>query len=121
MRSCAAVARIAEARNQAWLGDIEGLNVSLAADQQNRAVGALRPRVGEGGKLEIDVSPELIHRQITLIGSWVTSVGRMEELAVNLVRWNLRPESTVTERMGLDEAAAAYATADLGPPSRSGS
>ena len=34
--------------------------------------------VGEGGRLEIDVSPRLIHRQLTVHGSWVTSLGHME-------------------------------------------
>ncbi|HSH23895.1 MAG TPA: zinc-binding dehydrogenase [Acidimicrobiales bacterium] len=70
--------------------------------------------VGEGGRLEIDASPVLIHRQITLYGSWVTSIGRMEELVERLVRWDLHPERTVTDRFPLDEAAAAYATADAG-------
>ncbi len=70
--------------------------------------------VGEGGRLEVDVSPVLIHQQLTVLGSWVTSIGRMEELAGKLVRWNLRPETTVTHRFGLGEAAAAYRTADAG-------
>jgi threonine dehydrogenase-like Zn-dependent dehydrogenase len=70
--------------------------------------------VGEGGRLEIDVSPVLIHRQLTVLGSWVTSVGRMEELVELLVRWDLHPDRTVTDRFPLDDAAAAYATADEG-------
>ena len=68
--------------------------------------------VGEGGRLEIDVSPALIHPAITLHGSWVTSLGRMEELVHNLVRWDLHPETTVTDRFALDAAAQAYAVAD---------
>lgn len=70
--------------------------------------------VGEGGRLEIDVSPLLIHPQITLIGSWVTSVGRMEELVERLERWDLHPDRTVTDTFGLDDVAGAYATADEG-------
>jgi threonine dehydrogenase-like Zn-dependent dehydrogenase len=68
--------------------------------------------VGEGGRLEVDVSPTLIHRQISVMGSWVTSVARMEELAANLVRWDLHPDVTVTDRFGIDEADAAYRVAD---------
>ncbi|HEX2053013.1 MAG TPA: zinc-binding dehydrogenase [Actinomycetota bacterium] len=68
--------------------------------------------VGEGGTVDFDVSPVLIHPQITLIGSWVTSVGRMEELARLLVLWNLHPEVTVTDRFRLDDAAQAYRVAD---------
>ena len=70
--------------------------------------------VGEGGRLEIDVSPTLIHPQITVHGSWVTSVGRMEELLERLDRWDLHPERTVTDRFPLERADAAYATADEG-------
>jgi threonine dehydrogenase-like Zn-dependent dehydrogenase len=70
--------------------------------------------VGEGGRLEIDVSPLLIHRQLTVFGSWVTSVGHMEELVELLVRWDLHPDRTVTDRFGLEDAAAAYAAADAG-------
>jgi threonine dehydrogenase-like Zn-dependent dehydrogenase len=70
--------------------------------------------VGEGGRVTLDVSQELIHRQITLHGSWVTSLGHMSELLVNLVRWKLRPDVTVTDRFTLDDAGAAYRLADQG-------
>lgn len=70
--------------------------------------------VGEGGSVDFDVSPFLIHPQITLLGSWVTSIGRMEELARLLVLWNLHPEVTVTDRFPLSEAARAYEVADAG-------
>ncbi|HUR23206.1 MAG TPA: zinc-binding dehydrogenase [Acidimicrobiales bacterium] len=70
--------------------------------------------VGEGGRLEIDVSPALIHRQLTVMGSWVTSVGHMEELMELLVRWDLHPDRTVTNCFPLGEAEAAYALADGG-------
>jgi threonine dehydrogenase-like Zn-dependent dehydrogenase len=64
--------------------------------------------VGEGGRVTLDVSQELIHRQITLHGSWVTSLRHMSELLENLARWRLRPDVTVTHRFPLDEADEAY-------------
>jgi threonine dehydrogenase-like Zn-dependent dehydrogenase len=36
----------------------------------------------------------------------------MAELVRNLVRWDLHPDVTVTDRFGLDAAARAYAVAD---------
>src|SRR5512134_155834 len=36
--------------------------------------------LGEGGTLALQPSPDLIHDQKTLYGSWVTSLWRMEEL-----------------------------------------
>ncbi len=70
--------------------------------------------VGEGNRLDIDVSNELIHNQVTLYGSWVTSLPRMEELTEQLVRWKLHPEVLVTHRFALAQAGAAYAVADAG-------
>ena len=49
--------------------------------------------VGEGGRLELDVSADLIHPQRRLIGSWVTSVPHMEDLLEHLVRWDLPPRA----------------------------
>ena len=70
--------------------------------------------VGEGGDVGFDVSPMLIHPQITLYGSWVTSLSHMEELVERLSRWDLHPEKTVTHRFSLDEAGEAYDVADKG-------
>ncbi|MCU1344066.1 MAG: putative zinc-containing alcohol dehydrogenase [Acidimicrobiia bacterium] len=70
--------------------------------------------VGEGGRVDLDASATLIHHQITVAGSWVTSVGRMQELMEHLVRWELHPDITVTDRFGLAEAADAYRLADEG-------
>jgi threonine dehydrogenase-like Zn-dependent dehydrogenase len=76
--------------------------------------------VGEGGRLEIDVSPTLIHRQISMAGSWVTSIGRMDELVERLVRWRLHPERIVTDRFALSDAESAYALADGGQAGKVG-
>ena len=70
--------------------------------------------VGEGGEVTLDVSQQLIHKQVTVIGSWVTSVPRMAELLDRLEAWDLHPEQVVTHRYALHEAAAAYQTADAG-------
>jgi threonine dehydrogenase-like Zn-dependent dehydrogenase len=70
--------------------------------------------VGEGARFEVDASPTLIHPQLTVIGSWVTSIGRMEELVERLVRWELHPQQVVTDRFPLEEADAAYRAADEG-------
>jgi threonine dehydrogenase-like Zn-dependent dehydrogenase len=60
------------------------------------------------------VSELLIHKQITLYGSWVTSLRHMEDLLERLIRRQLRPQSVVTNRLRLDRAAEAYQIADRG-------
>lgn len=70
--------------------------------------------VGEGGNLTVDVSAQIIHKQLTLVGSWVTSLGHMTELSQRLAAWDLHPENVVTHRFGLDDADNAYGLADQG-------
>ena len=67
--------------------------------------------VGEGGRLDTEVSDLLLHKQLTIFASWVTSLQDMERLTVDLVRWGLRPEVIVSDRFGLDDAEEAYALA----------
>jgi len=70
--------------------------------------------VGEGSSVEFEPSRDLIHKQITLYGSWVTSVAHMEDLVEKLLRWNIHPEVTVTHTFSLEEAAEAYRVMDEG-------
>jgi len=65
--------------------------------------------LGEGGRVEFQPSPDIIHDQKTIYGSWVTSTWLMEELVERLVRWNLHPADLVTHRFALDRVAEAYA------------
>ena len=70
--------------------------------------------IGEGGTVEFNPSPDIIHDQITIYGSWVTNVWRMEELVERLVRWGIHPEDLVTHRFALEEADKAYALMNEG-------
>ncbi len=64
--------------------------------------------IGEGGTMELNPSPDLIHDQKTIYGSWVTSTWKMEELVERLVRWNIHPEVLVTHRFSLEKASEAF-------------
>ena len=64
--------------------------------------------LGEGGRVEFHPSPDIIHDQKTIYGSWVTSTWLMEELVERLVRWNLHPADLITHRFTLAEVASAY-------------
>jgi threonine dehydrogenase-like Zn-dependent dehydrogenase len=65
--------------------------------------------LGEGGRVEFNPSPDIIHDQKTIYGSWVTSTWLMEELVERLVRWNLHPADLVTHRFALENVDRAYA------------
>ena len=65
--------------------------------------------LGEGGTVQFNPSPDIIHDQKTIYGSWVTSTWLMEELVERLVRWKLHPADIITHRFALENAAQAYA------------
>ncbi len=65
--------------------------------------------LGEGGTVSFEPSPDILHDQKTICGSWVTSIWRMEELVERLVRWGIHPEELVTHRFALEKADEAYA------------
>ena len=90
--------------------------VDCSANNKARAVAVRATRkwgkivfIGEGGSVELNPSPDMIHDQKTIYGSWVTSTWLMEELVERLVRWNLHPADIITHRFALDKAADAYA------------
>jgi threonine dehydrogenase-like Zn-dependent dehydrogenase len=65
--------------------------------------------VGEGHDVQFEPSPDIMHPQKTIIGSWVTSIWKMEDLVERLVRWGIHPDALVTHRFPLDKADEAYA------------
>lgn len=89
------------------------VDCSANADGRALAIRATRQwgkiaMVGEGGTVSFNPSPDIIHDQKTIYGSWVTSIWRMEDLVERLVRWGIHPEDLVTHRFGLDKADEAY-------------
>lgn len=64
--------------------------------------------VGEGGSCCFNPSPDIIHEQKKIHGSWVTSIWLMEELVERLERWQIHPASLITHRFSLAEVGKAY-------------
>jgi threonine dehydrogenase-like Zn-dependent dehydrogenase len=64
--------------------------------------------VGEGGTVSFNPSPDIIHPQKSIYGSWVTSIWLMENLVEELVRWELHPDTLITHRFPLEKAGEAY-------------
>ncbi len=90
--------------------------IDCSANAQARATAIQATRkwgkivmLGEGGTVQFNPSPDIIHDQKTIYGSWVTSTWLMEELVERLVRWNLHPADIITHRFSLEDADQAYA------------
>jgi threonine dehydrogenase-like Zn-dependent dehydrogenase len=112
--AAAAVAEVTGGRGCEASIDCSGNGVARVFALENTRTWGRCAFVGEGGQITFPVSELLIHKQITLHGSWVTSLRHMEELLERLVRWNLHPERIVTHRYPLPQADEAYRIADRG-------
>ncbi len=95
--------------------------IDSSANEDARAIAIRATRkwgrlvfLGEGGRVQFNPSPDIIHDQKTIYGSWVTSTWLMEELVERLVRWNLHPSCLVTDRFPLDRVGEAYALMSSG-------
>jgi threonine dehydrogenase-like Zn-dependent dehydrogenase len=64
--------------------------------------------VGEGGSVTLDVSKDLLRRQVTLVGSWTFSAVGQEECARFIAERRLPLRQLLTHRFSLDQAEAAY-------------
>lgn len=64
--------------------------------------------LGEQGTVTFEPSPLLLHKNLTLHGSWVTSVGNMERLVELLDRKKIHPAQIITHRFPLDKTPEAF-------------
>jgi len=68
--------------------------------------------VGEGGDVTLDVSPDMLRRQVTLIGSWTFSAMGMAECARFIVDSGIKLDRIFTHRWKLDQVDEAYRVFD---------
>jgi len=68
--------------------------------------------VGEGGDVTIDVSNDMLRRQVTIIGSWTFSVSGQAECAQFIVENEIDVDALFTDRYTLSQAEEAYTVFD---------
>jgi len=68
--------------------------------------------VGEGGQVTIDVSPEILRKQLTIIGSWTFSTVGQADCARFIADRGLPVDDLFTDRWTLGQAAEAYRVFD---------
>lgn len=64
--------------------------------------------VGEGDSVTLDVSPDILRRQVTIIGSWTFSTVGQAECATFIAERGIKVDRLFTHRWNLDEADEAY-------------
>lgn len=70
--------------------------------------------VGEGQTATFDVSPQIIHKQLTIYGSWAFSLSGLAEVAQFVVERRVPLKELITHRFTLDRIAEAYRLFDSG-------
>lgn len=111
------------ARESDAVEEIRSLTGGEGADATLEAVGATQTRrqaaisakvfgktvlVGEGGQAIYDASPDIIHRHLTIYGSWTVSTSGMDETAKFVVDRRVPLERLITDRVAITETADAY-------------
>ncbi len=99
------------------LGAHLSLDASSSADARAQAVRCVRTWgkacfVGEGGSVSLDVSPDLLRRQVTLIGSWTFSTVGQGECAQFVADRGIAVDKLFTHRWKLEQGKEAYALFD---------
>jgi threonine dehydrogenase-like Zn-dependent dehydrogenase len=89
------------------------LEASSSPQARAHAVRAVRTwgkvcYVGEGDTVTLEVSPDLLRRQVTLIGSWTFSTVGQAECARFIADRGIDVDRLFTHRWRLDQAAEAY-------------
>jgi D-arabinose 1-dehydrogenase-like Zn-dependent alcohol dehydrogenase len=89
------------------------LDASSAPEARAAAVRSVRSWgtacfVGERGQVTLDVSPDLLRRQVTLVGSWTFSKQGQAECAEFVADRKVDVEKLFTHRWKLDQAKEAY-------------
>jgi threonine dehydrogenase-like Zn-dependent dehydrogenase len=68
--------------------------------------------VGEGGEVTINVSNDMLRRQVTVIGSWTFSTSGQAECAQFIVDKGVDVDALFTDRYALSQAEEAYSLFD---------
>ena len=89
----------------------------LAAVQSTRIFGRCC-FVGEGGDFHVEPSPDIIHRHLTLVGSWTFSTHGLEEAAMFTARRGVPLGSLITGRCDIEEVPSAYQRFEAGAPGK---
>ena len=74
--------------------------------------------VGEGGEVTFQPTPHIIHRHLTLLGSWTFSTFGLAEAARYTAERNVPLASVITSRSTIEEAPEAYREFSSGAPGK---
>ena len=95
-----------------------GLAVTRVAAVESTRIFGRTCLVGEGGEVTYQPTPHIIHRHLTLMGSWTFSTFGLAEAARFTAERNVPLGSVITSRSTIEEAAQAYEEFSSGAPGK---
>jgi threonine dehydrogenase-like Zn-dependent dehydrogenase len=95
-----------------------GLAVTRVAAVESTRIFGRTCLVGEGGEVTYQPTPHIIHRHLTLMGSWTFSTFGLAEAARFTAERNVPLGSVITSRSNIEEAPQAYEEFSLGEPGK---
>jgi threonine dehydrogenase-like Zn-dependent dehydrogenase len=100
-------------------GDGADLTLDISGAAEGRLIAVRSTRawgtacfVGEGGNVTIDVSPHMLRKQLTIIGSWTFSTSVQADCARFVTDRKIAVDHLFTHRWKLDQADEAYRVFD---------
>jgi threonine dehydrogenase-like Zn-dependent dehydrogenase len=99
------------------LGAHASLDASSSPDARRQSVQCVRTWgkacfIGEGGHVTLDVSPDMLRRQVTLIGSWTFSTIGQKDCADFVAERGVDVDALFSHRWLLEQAEEAYQVFD---------
>lgn len=99
------------------LGAHASLDASSSPMARRQAVKCVRTwgkacYVGEGGEVTLEVSPDMLRRQVTLIGSWTFSTNGQADCARFVADRKVNVDALFTHKWKLEQAQEAYTLFD---------
>jgi (R,R)-butanediol dehydrogenase/meso-butanediol dehydrogenase/diacetyl reductase len=88
--------------------DCSGAAAARSAAVQSSALWGRVAFVGEGGEVTLNVSPEVIRKQLTILGSYTFSVVGQSDCARFIAQHGVDVDKIFTDHWSLDDADAAY-------------
>ena len=95
-----------------------GLAVTRVAAVESTRIFGRTCLVGEGGEVTFQPTPHIIHRHLTLLGSWTFSTFGLAEAARYTAERDVPLASAITSRSTIEEAPAAYRKFSSGAPGK---
>ena len=95
-----------------------GLSVTRIAAVESTRVFGKTCLVGEGGEVTYEPTPHIIHRHLTMLGSWTFSTFGLSEAARFTAERKIALDSIITSRSTIEDAPNAYKEFSKGAPGK---